>query len=115
MALASTCDRAGDLNKAASAYAKQYAAIVSVQTQPGLPERLPSGREPASVGTAAGGGRHAVKLAYIQEQGMARLPATGILHIAMSEVLVERNELEAAEAHLSRGIDLGKEAVASMP
>ena len=39
---------------------------------------------------------------------MARLPAAGILHIAMSEVLVERNELEAAEAHLSRGIDLGK-------
>ena len=39
---------------------------------------------------------------------MARLPAAGILHVAMSEVLVERNELEAAEAHLSRGIELGK-------
>ncbi len=39
---------------------------------------------------------------------MTRLPATGILHIAMSEVLVERNDLEAAAAHLARGIDLGK-------
>ena len=47
-------------------------------------------------------------LEYIQAQGMARLPAAGILHVAMSEVLVERNDLEAAEAHLSQGIELGK-------
>ena len=39
---------------------------------------------------------------------MARLPAAGILHLAMAEVLLERNELEAAEGHLARGIELGR-------
>jgi LuxR family maltose regulon positive regulatory protein len=29
---------------------------------------------------------------------VARLPAAGVLHVAMSEVLVERNDLEAAES-----------------
>ncbi len=47
-------------------------------------------------------------LRYIQEQGMARLPAAGILHIAMTEVMVERNDLEAVESHLSQGIEMGK-------
>ncbi|MCB9423415.1 MAG: LuxR family transcriptional regulator [Ardenticatenaceae bacterium] len=47
-------------------------------------------------------------LAYIQAQGMARLPAVGILHLALSEVLVEQNDLAAAEAHLAQGIELGK-------
>lgn len=47
-------------------------------------------------------------LAYLQAQGMERLPAAGILHVALSEVLVERNELVAAEAHLSQGFALGK-------
>ena len=45
---------------------------------------------------------------YVQEQGMARLPATGILHVAMGEVLLERNALEAAEAHLLQGMEQGK-------
>jgi LuxR family maltose regulon positive regulatory protein len=39
---------------------------------------------------------------------MARLPVTGILHLRMSEVYLERNDLETAEAHLIRGIELGK-------
>jgi LuxR family maltose regulon positive regulatory protein len=39
---------------------------------------------------------------------MTRLPAAGILHVAMSEVLVEQNDLEAAETHLTQGIELGK-------
>jgi LuxR family maltose regulon positive regulatory protein len=47
-------------------------------------------------------------LRYLQERGMARLPVTGILYLRMSEVLLERNDLKAAEAHLSRGIELGK-------
>jgi LuxR family maltose regulon positive regulatory protein len=47
-------------------------------------------------------------LEYVQVQGMARLPATGILHLAMSEVLVERNDLDAAQEHLSQGIELGQ-------
>jgi LuxR family maltose regulon positive regulatory protein len=39
---------------------------------------------------------------------MGRLPAAGILHVALSEVLVERNALEAAEAHLEQGLELGQ-------
>jgi predicted negative regulator of RcsB-dependent stress response len=39
---------------------------------------------------------------------MSRLPAAGILYVALSEVLVERNELEAAEAHLAQGLEIGK-------
>ena len=39
---------------------------------------------------------------------MARLPAAGLLHVVMSEVLLERNDLEAAEAQLSRGAELGR-------
>jgi len=47
-------------------------------------------------------------LNYLQERGMARLPATGILHLRMSQVYLERNDLAATEEHLSRGIALGK-------
>ena len=47
-------------------------------------------------------------LRYVQDQGMARLPAAGILHLALSEVLVERNDLEAAETHLAEAIELGR-------
>ncbi len=45
---------------------------------------------------------------FIQAQGMARLPAVGILHLALSEVLVEQNKLPEAEQHLTRGNALGK-------
>jgi LuxR family maltose regulon positive regulatory protein len=47
-------------------------------------------------------------LSYIQELGKVRLPVTGILHLTMGEMLLERNDLEAAEAHLSQAIELGK-------
>ncbi len=47
-------------------------------------------------------------LMYIKEHGMARLPSAGILHIAVSEVLIEWNDLETAETHLAQGIELGK-------
>jgi LuxR family maltose regulon positive regulatory protein len=47
-------------------------------------------------------------LQFIEEQGMARFPAAGILHVALSEVLVERNEMESAEAHLIMGIEQGR-------
>jgi LuxR family maltose regulon positive regulatory protein len=47
-------------------------------------------------------------LSYLQERKMARLPVAGVLHIRMSEIYLERNDLEAAEASLSRGIELAK-------
>jgi LuxR family maltose regulon positive regulatory protein len=47
-------------------------------------------------------------LRFVEERGMARLPAAGILHVALAEVLVEQNRLAEAESHLSRGLDLGK-------
>lgn len=47
-------------------------------------------------------------LNYLQERGMARLPAAGIMHLRMSEILLERNDLEAADAHMARAIELGK-------
>jgi LuxR family maltose regulon positive regulatory protein len=47
-------------------------------------------------------------LAYLQAQGMDCLPAAGVLHVAMSDVLVEWNDLEAAEAHLAQAFELGK-------
>jgi ATP/maltotriose-dependent transcriptional regulator MalT len=40
--------------------------------------------------------------------GLAHLPATGILHLVMGEVLLERNDLAGAEAQLSYGMELGK-------
>lgn len=45
---------------------------------------------------------------FVEEQGMARLPAAGLLHVLMSEVLLERNDLEAAESSLARGAELGR-------
>jgi LuxR family maltose regulon positive regulatory protein len=47
-------------------------------------------------------------LSYLKERGLDRLPVAGVLHLRMSEVLLERNELENAEAHLSQGIELAK-------
>ncbi len=47
-------------------------------------------------------------LMFLEEQGLACLPAAGILHIRMSELLLERNHLDEAEEHLSRGIELGQ-------
>ncbi len=47
-------------------------------------------------------------LHYLQERGLDRLPVAGVLHLRMSEVLLERNELEAAEASLASGMELAK-------
>ncbi len=110
MVLASGCDGAGDLDKAARAYAEairwnQVGTNAAGVT--GITYRLVGSlRLLGRLRAAYAACREALE--YVQAQGMTRLPATGILHIAMSEVLVERNELEAAEAHLARGIELGK-------
>ncbi len=110
LALASAYDGAGDLERAADAYAETVRLSrlgANTAGVTGVTYRL--------VGTLRLLGRLRAAdaacrdaLAYIQTQGMARLPAAGILHVAMSEVLVEQNDLEAAEVHLSRGLELGK-------
>jgi LuxR family maltose regulon positive regulatory protein len=47
-------------------------------------------------------------LRFMEEQGMGRLSAAGLLHVVLAEVLLERNELEAAEAQLTIGRGQGK-------
>ncbi len=110
VALASAYDGAGDLEKAVGAYAETIRLSrlgASAAGVAGITYRLIGVlRLLGRLRAADAACRDALE--YIQEQGMARLPAAGILHLAMSEMLLERNDLEAAEAHLSRGIELGK-------
>lgn len=110
LALASAYDGAGDIEKAVETYAETIhlsrlsgsAAGVVGMTYRMIGVLRLMGR----LRTADDACREALQ--YINEREMARLPATGLLYITMSEILLERNELEAAEAHLSRGIALGK-------
>ena len=110
LALATAYDGAGDLEQAVSAFAETVRLsrlCVSAAGVAGITYRLTGilrllGRLRAADAAC----RDA--LSHIQAQGMAHLPAAGILHVAMSEVLVERNDLEAAETHLSQGLELGK-------
>ncbi len=109
LALASAYDGAGDLERAAAAYAEVYrlSRIVKSATGVGITYRLIGvlrllGRlkEAETVCREA--------LQFFAEQGIAGLPAAGILHLSMAEVLMEKNELEAAQDHLRRGKELGK-------
>jgi LuxR family maltose regulon positive regulatory protein len=110
LALASAYEGAGDLEKAVDAYAETIrwsrlganAGGVAGMTHWLIGALWLLGRLRAADEAC----REA--LSYLQEQGMARLPVTGILYLRMSEVFLERNDLETAEAHLSRGIELGK-------
>jgi LuxR family maltose regulon positive regulatory protein len=110
LALASAYEGAGDLEKAVDAYAETIrwsrlgtnAAGVAGMTHWLIGALWLLGRLRAADEAC----REA--LSYLQEREMARLPVAGILYLRMSEVLLERNDLEAAEAHLSRGIELGK-------
>ena len=109
LALASAYDGTGDLEKSASAYAEtiRWSRLGSNPAGIGITIRLIGAlRLLGRLRAAEAACREA--LGYIQEQGMARLPAAGVLHVAMCEVLVERNDLESAQAHLARGIELGK-------
>ena len=47
-------------------------------------------------------------LRFVEEQGMSHLPAAGVLYVAMAELLLERNQVEDAEASLARGVELGR-------
>lgn len=109
LALSSAYDGAGDLERAVSAYAEliRLSRMVANATGIGITIRL--------TGTLRLLGRLREAdtlcrdvLAYVQAQGMSRLPAAGVLHVAMSEVLVEQNDLAAAEAHLAQGLEIGK-------
>ena len=109
VALASAYDSAGDLEKAVGAYREtiRLSRLSGNAAGVGITYRL------IGVLRLLGRLREADEacreaLGYLQEQGMDRLPAAGILHLAMSEVLLERNEIEAAEAQLSKGIELGR-------
>ncbi len=109
LALASACDGSGDLEKAANAYAEaiRCSRLAGNAAGLGIIIRLSGilcllGRLPAADAAC----REA--LAHVQARGMARVPAAGILHVALSEVLTERNDLEAAEAHLAQGIEIGR-------
>jgi LuxR family maltose regulon positive regulatory protein len=109
LALATAYDGAGDLERAVGAYAETIRLSrlgASTAGVTGITYRLIGVlRLLGRLRAADAACRDA--LGHIQAQGMARL-AAGILHVAMSEVLVEQNDLEAAEAHLSQGLELGK-------
>ncbi len=109
LALATAYDGAGDLERAVSAYretirwgrrSSSAIGIAITYRLAGSLRLLGRLREADAVCREA--------LEYLRGQGMDRLPAAGILHVALSEVLVEQNELEAAEAHLAEGFELGK-------
>ncbi len=110
LALASAYDGVGDLEKAADAYAETIRCS-RLAANPGgitgMTYRMNGilqllGRLRAADAAC----REALE--YLQAQGMSRLPAAGVLHVALSDVLVERNELEAAQAHLVQGFELAK-------
>ncbi len=108
-ALASAYDGAGNLEQAVRAYAEhiRLSHVSASATGIGVTIRLVGAlRLLGRLREADAACRDA--LVYVQAQGMSRLPAAGILHVAMSEVLVEQNDLEAADAHLSQGFELGK-------
>ena len=109
LALASAYDGAGDLERAVDAYAEtiRWSRLGRSATGVAITYRMMGvllllGRLRAAEAAC----REALR--FIAEQGMARLPAAGILHVAMAEVLLERNELEAAEDHLAQGHELGR-------
>ena len=110
IAQASALDGSGDLEKAVDAYAETIRlSRLSANTSgvTGITYRMAGGlRLLGHLRAAEAACRNA--LAFIQEHKMDRLPATGILHIALSEVLVERNDLDAAQSHLEQAIALGK-------
>jgi LuxR family maltose regulon positive regulatory protein len=110
LALATAYDGTGDLDRGVDAYTEtiRWSRLgTDAAGVAGITYRLSGilrllGRLQAAEATC----RDA--LAYMQAQGMARLPAAGILHVAISEVLAEQNDLEAAETHLVQGLELGK-------
>ncbi len=110
VALASAYDGAGDLERAVDAYTEttRWSRLGrSTVGVAGMTYRMIGVlRLLGRLGAAETACREAFR--FLEEQGMARLPAAGILHLAIAEVLLERNELAAVEDHLARGPELGK-------
>ncbi len=110
MTLASAYDGAGDLEKAAEAQAETTRCARLGKSASGLAGSI---YRMSGLLRVLGRLREAVEacreaLRFVEEQGMARLPAAGILHVVMGELLLEHNDLEGAESHLSRGAELGR-------
>jgi LuxR family maltose regulon positive regulatory protein len=109
-ALPTAYDAAGDLDRAAQAYAEtlRWSRLArNVAGVAGISYRLggvliPMGRLRQAQQVCQDG------LAYLGEHRLDRSPAAGILHLAMAEVLVERDELEGAQRHVTEGLDLGR-------
>ena len=110
IARASALDGSGDLEKAVDAYAETI-RLSRLSANPsgvtGITYRMAGGlRLLGRLRAAEAACRDA--LAFVQDRKMDRLPAAGIVHIALSEVLVERNDLDAARSHLDQAMALGK-------
>jgi LuxR family transcriptional regulator, maltose regulon positive regulatory protein len=110
LALATSYDGAGDLAQAVDAYAEtiRWSRLGrNASGVGGITYRL-SGvlRLLGRLDAAEAACREALR--FFNEQGLARLPAAGILHLALAEVLLERNELANAEDHLAQATELGK-------
>ena len=109
LALASAYEGSGDLEKAVGAYREiiRYSQLSKTLTGLGVTIRLSGALR------VLGRLREAEKicrevLEFTRAQGLDSLPAGGVLHVALSEVLVEQNDLKAAEEHIAQGIELGK-------
>ena len=109
LALATAYEGAGELETAVNAYdkaiqtsrtGKKSSNITIVYRKIGLLKILGRLQEAKTVCQDA--------LAFVKTQGISRLPTVGILHLAMSELLIEQNALEQAETHLSQALELGK-------
>jgi LuxR family maltose regulon positive regulatory protein len=109
LALGSAYDGAGELEKAISANAEviRLSQLGSSATGIGLTIRLIAGlRLLGRLQDADAACQDSLE--YLKTHGMQHLPAAGVVHVAVSEILVERNELEGAEKHLTIGMELGK-------
>ena len=110
LTLASAYDGVGNLEKAVSAYAeciRRSRLTANATGVAGITFRMIGVlRLLGRLRAADAACRDA--LGHMQAQGLARLPAAGILHVAMSEVLLEWNDLKGAEDHLAQGMVLGK-------
>ena len=109
LALASAYEGSGDLEKAVGAYREiiRYSQLSKTLTGLGVTIRLSGALR------VLGRLREAEKicrdvLEFTRAQGLGSLPAGGVLHVALGEVLVEQNDLKAAEEHIAQGIETGE-------
>ena len=109
LALASAYEGSGDLEKAVGAYREiiRYSQLSKTLTGLGITIRLSGALR------VLGRLREAEKicrdvLEFTRAQGLGSLPAGGVLHVALGEVLVEQNDLKAAEDHIAQGIETGE-------